>query len=131
MTQKQVFLGGTCNGSTWRETLKPKLTINYFDPVVPNWNEAAQKEEIEERENCDYCLYYITPKMTGVYAIAEAVDDSNKRPSKVVFYFEDEAEIEFSHHQYKSLTQTGKMIEANGGKWARCYDELLDMLNRP
>lgn len=30
----KVFLGGTCNNSTWREELKPLLKIDYFDPVV-------------------------------------------------------------------------------------------------
>ena len=27
---KKVFLGGTCNGSDWREKLIPKLKINYL-----------------------------------------------------------------------------------------------------
>ncbi|WP_235906015.1 nucleoside 2-deoxyribosyltransferase domain-containing protein [Ginsengibacter hankyongi] len=27
---KKVFLGGTCNGSTWRDTLIKDLQIDYF-----------------------------------------------------------------------------------------------------
>ena len=38
-----------------------------------------------EREHCDFCLYVITPLMTGVYSIAEVTDDSNKRPEKTLF----------------------------------------------
>lgn len=81
-----VFLGGTCNESTWRERLIEKLLpqITYFHPVVDDWNEEAQQNEIRERENCDVCLYVLTPKMTGYYSIAEVVDDSNKRPDKTV-----------------------------------------------
>ena len=40
------------------------------------------EEEIKQRAECDFCLYVITPKMTGVYSIAEVVDDSNKRPEQ-------------------------------------------------
>ena len=81
---KRVFLGGTCNESTWRDELIPLLKVDYFNPVVDDWNEEAQKREIYERENDDIIAYCITPKMTGVYSIAEVVDDSNKRPEKVV-----------------------------------------------
>ncbi|MDR1818841.1 MAG: nucleoside 2-deoxyribosyltransferase domain-containing protein, partial [Methanobrevibacter sp.] len=52
----KVFLGGTCNGSGWRDELKKQLKIPYFDPVVDDWDEEAQKNEIKERENADYCL---------------------------------------------------------------------------
>ncbi len=82
---KKVFLGGTCNGSLWRNILKPKLKINYYDPVVPHWSEEAYQRELIEREECDYCFNVITPKMTGFYSIAEVIDDSNKRPNKTVF----------------------------------------------
>jgi hypothetical protein len=85
----KVFLGGTCNGSLWREKLTLQLKVNYFNPVVPDWTPECMEKEIQERKNCDYCLYVITPKMTGVYSIAEVVDDSNKRPSKTIFCFLD------------------------------------------
>lgn len=62
---KKVFLGGTANGSDWRSELVKKLKIDYFDPIVKDWDEKAQKEEIKQRKNCDYCLYVITPKMEG------------------------------------------------------------------
>ena len=53
---KKVFLGGTCNESTWRQKLIPSLEIEYFDPVVPDWTPECMAREIEERENCDFCL---------------------------------------------------------------------------
>lgn len=114
---KRVFLGGTCNGSNWRERLIPLLTnTDYFNPVVPNWTEECFQEELRQRETCDYCLYVITPKMTGVYSIAEVVDDSNKRPKKCVFAFlyEDEG-VTFDKHQIKSLLKVGEMVQKNGG----------------
>ena len=41
MSTKKVFLGGTCNGSKWRNELIPSLNVDYFDPVVEDWNEEA------------------------------------------------------------------------------------------
>ena len=61
----KVFLGGTCNESTWRDRLIPMLEMDFFNPVVDDWDEDAQGRERFEREHCDYCLYVITPKMTG------------------------------------------------------------------
>ena len=50
------------------------------------------EEELKQREECDFVLYVITPKMTGVYSIAEVVDDSNKRREKTLFYFMEKDE---------------------------------------
>lgn len=111
----KVFLGGTCNGSTWRDLLIPELTIDYFNPVVEDWTPECMAEELKQREECDFCLYVITPKMTNVYAIAEAVDDSNKRPEKTVFCIMDvDGDEKFSPMQVKHLTQVASLIESNG-----------------
>ena len=126
---KKVFLGGTTNNSNWRDELIKDIKIDYFNPVVSNWNEAAQEKEIEERKTCDYVLYVITPKMEGVYSIAEVVDDSNKRPEKTLFAYIKEDDKEFSKHQIKSLDMVGKMIKENGGKWFKSLGEVADYLN--
>ena len=93
------------------------MTIDYFDPVVPDWTEEAYKQELKEREDCDFCLYVITPKMTGVYSIAEVIDDSNKRPEKTVFAFLDkDGDLEFNKDQVKSLSKVAVMVKQNGGR---------------
>jgi hypothetical protein len=128
-SSKTVFLGGTCNGSRWRDELIPKLSIVSFNPVVAEWNEAAQAAEVAARENSDYVLYVVTPKMTGVYSIAEAVEDSNKRPEKTVFcYLAEDDGATFTPHQLKSLVQTGKLIAQNGGKVAASLEEVAMLL---
>ena len=126
----KVFLGGTCNGSTWRNTLMPMLDIAYFNPVVEDWTPDCMAEEIKQRKECDYCLYVITPKMTGVYSIAEVIDDSNKRPEKTVFCFlEKDGEKSFDEFQLKSLKQVGKMVQENGGKWFSSLEDVVQFLN--
>ena len=127
---KKVFLGGTTNNSDWRDKLVEKLKIDSFNPVVKDWNEAAQEEEIKQRKNCDYVLYVITPKMEGVYSIAEVIDDSNKRPDKTIFaYLKEDDGKEFTKHQLKSLDMVGKMVKENNGKWFTTLDEVADFLN--
>jgi len=127
---KKVFLGGTCNNSNWREKLIPLLKIDYFDPVVDDWTEECYKEELLQRKNCDYCLYLITPKMEGVYSIAEVVDDSNKRPEKTIFCFINETNNKFSEAQIKSLDKVGIMVRENGGKYFLSIEDVVKYLNR-
>lgn len=115
----KVFLGGTCNGSKWRELMELHLIhygIGYFNPVVDDWTEEAQKREIEERENCDFCLYTITPEMKGVYSIAEIIDDSNKRPDKaILILLKKFGGQKFDESMWKSLMAVNTMVLNNGG----------------
>lgn len=107
-----------------------------------NNNSLLELEELRQREICDYCLYVITPKMTGVYSIAEVIDDSNKRPKKTIFcylnsdfnykWLENEyldRYIYFDEGQIKSLEKVGKMVEDNGGKFLQSLQEIADFLN--
>ncbi len=111
----KVFLGGTCNESQWREHLKLLLAIDYFDPVVPDWNEEAYQRELRERESADVVLYTITPRMTGVYSIAEVIDDSNKRPDRTVLCVLDhDGDQTFTIGQRKSLHAVERMAMNNG-----------------
>lgn len=127
---KRVFLGGTCNGSEWREGLIPFLKLDYYNPVVPEWNDEAYQRELLEREQCDYLLYFITPKKTGDYAIAEVIDDSNKRPERTIFIYSFiDGDKTFDEAQIKSLNAVGKMVERNGAIWVKDIIELLRMLN--
>jgi hypothetical protein len=124
----KIFLGGTCNNSTWRNELIPKLEtmgVDYFNPVVKDWTPACQKEEIKQRKECDYCLYTITSEMTGVYSIAEAVESVFTRPYATIFCYLQEG---FSSGQIKSLEQTAKLIERNGGYICNSLEEILDVL---
>ncbi len=123
----KVFLGGTCNESTWRNRIISMLEIDFFNPVVSDWTPDCMAEELRQRESCDLCLYVITPKMTGVYSIAEVVDDSNKRPSKTVFVrLRDDGKETFSAGQWRSLGALAQMVERNG---ASVFSDLKSAAN--
>ena len=124
---RRIFLGGTCNNSTWRNDLIKLIEekMEYFNPVVDNWTEECFKKEMREKEKCDYLLFTITPLMTGVYSIAEVVDYSNKKPEKVLFcVLEKGGDKEFDKGQMKSLEKVKEMINENGGK---SFDNLYDV----
>lgn len=125
----KLFLGGTCNNSTWRDHLIPLLNenIDAFNPVVENWTPECQENEIKQREIADFVLYTITPKMTGVFAIAEVVEDSNKRPAKTIFcVLNEDEDTKFEGHQIKSLNAVKKLVKDNG---AAIFDTLEDVAN--
>ena len=107
MTPK-VFLGGTVNGSKWRDYIIPQLRIEYFNPVVAIWNDEAHEKEQYEKRTCDYCLYVLTPKLTGFYALAEIVHDCHSRPDKVIYCFlKDDQERFFTGAELRSLEELG------------------------
>ncbi len=135
MTPITVFLGGTCNGSTWRDRLIKELDlteVSPFNPVVKDWTPECQARELTMRKTSDYVLYVITPMMTGVYSIAEAVDDSNKVPDRTLFCVlqtDEGSDFLFTPAQTKSLAATAKLIQSNGGRAFESLYEVALFLN--
>jgi len=126
----EVFLGGTANGSQWRKFIEESIEMKSFNPIVEDWNEEAQQQEIEKRESCDWLLYVITPKMEGVYSIAEVTYDAATRPHKTLFCVLDNDDFnEFTEHQLKSLKATEKLIENCGARVFTDLNEVVSFLN--
>ncbi len=133
--ENRVFLGGTCNESNWRNEIIDRLKIDYFNPVVDDWNDECYKRELYEKEVCKYLLFVITPRMTGVYSIAEVIDCSNKFPERTIFCYlpEDDSNgeyYEFDYGQRLSLDRVGEMVVNNGGYWCETLDDVITLLNR-
>ena len=143
----KVFLGGTCNGSLWREKLISMLndSVEYYNPVVPEWNEECRKREIQAREESDFTLYVISPEMTGVYSIAEATADVFLKNGNTIFAVLFEAvapydvhsgvaitqpRLKFNEKTYYSLYQTSKFLEMLGGIVFYSLYDVAEFLNR-
>lgn len=123
----KVFLGGTCNGPDYRTELIPKLTIEYFNPVVSDWNEQARLNEEFQKKSSDYRLYVITPYMLGYFSIAEMIDDSNKFPQKtIVCFIKSYQDRWFNDKQWHSILAITDMLRKNG---ARVYFDMNDVVN--
>lgn len=113
---KKVFLGGTCNDSTWRDELIPLLEANkieYFNPVVEDWTPECMEEEKRQKKICGIHLYVITSEMTGTFSIAEAVDSVWCKDKRCLFQVMPGG---FSDGQVKSFFAIAELIIDRGGK---------------
>lgn len=127
----KVFLGGTCAESKWREKLIPLLQCDYFNPVVEDWTPECQANEEREKLVCDYHLYVITPKMQGVFSIAEVVNDSHEmNKGHCIFCItKEDDDRDFTKGELKSLDATARLVEKNGAKIFHSLDEVANYLN--
>ena len=133
----RVFLGGTINQSQWRDNLIPLLNVEYFNPVITDrdWTEEDRLNELKQCEECDYVLFVVTPRMRGVYSIAEFVDNSNKRPAKTLVYIQERdvndagKTVKFHEQVLSSIRGAVKLAVANGATEFHSLQEIADFLN--
>lgn len=124
--EMKVFLGGTCNGSFWRETLMPMLDVEYFNPVVKDWTPECQKEEERQKEICAIHLYVITSDMVGVFSIAEVVDSAHRNPKGTILCVIGHG---FDKAQLKSLQATAKLVKNVGATFVESLESVAIGLN--
>ena len=128
---KKVFLGGTCNGSSWREQLIPMLKCEYFNPVVEDWTPECQEEERRQKKICDCQLYVITARMTGTFSIAEVVDASNKDPQHTIICIMDDPDGDsFFEFEKKSLNAVKELVKSNGAHVFDTLEEVAKFINK-
>ncbi|HEX6537537.1 MAG TPA: nucleoside 2-deoxyribosyltransferase domain-containing protein [Gemmatimonadaceae bacterium] len=107
-----IFLGGTCGDNDWRrERAIPLLrelgvpASEIFDPVVDDWDEAAQAREDAAKRDARFVLFYIgNPRAhdseVSAYSLVEAVMALYDQPARAVVVFGPE---EFSPGTAKHL----------------------------
>lgn len=110
-----VFLGGTANGSSWRDKLIPLLQVPYFNPIVENWTIDDRAREDQAKQAAELLLYVFTPRQQGFYAIVEAVVDALRSNKKVVITFLDDGEgLKWDSHQVDSLAAIENLLQQPG-----------------
>lgn len=133
---KDIFLGGTCNESTWRDELielliRYKCPYTWFNPVVDDWTDECKAEEDRQKENCKIQVYCITPKMTGVFSIAEMVEASITNPENtfiVVRRYDGDAS--WTESQLKSLKATRDLCVKYGAHYCVGITSLAQALTK-
>lgn len=109
----KVFLGGTCNETTWRDELVKLIQVECFNPVVEDWTPKCQLTEAREKLNyCNIHLYVITCDMIGTFSIAEAIESAMTPGKQTIFHVIPEG---FGKAQLKSLTAVANMVIKHGG----------------
>lgn len=133
----KAFLGGTCNETDWRDRLIKLLKIEYFNPVITDreWTEEDRQNEIKERSHSDFVIYVLTPRMSGLYSIAEVVDDSNKKPEKTILYVQQEdtsyegKRIVYTKAVKLSLQAISDLVKSNGANVFSSLEEIAEFVN--
>lgn len=126
---KDIFLGGTCNESTWRDFFIKCLEefecpFSWFNPVVSDWTPACQAIEEEQKKNCKIHVYCITPKMTGVFSIAEMTEAAITRPdSTYIIILATDGSNSWTEGQARSLRACIELANRYG---AHTYTNLKD-----
>lgn len=108
------------------------LKIDYFNPVVDDWTPECQREELRQRELCDFVLYTLT-RVYSIYSISEVVDDSNKRPDKTIICIVNEkldGVPAMSKQDLKHMDAVGRLVERNGGKYFKSLTDVANYLNK-
>jgi len=110
-----VFLGGTCDNSTWRNELIKLLTVQFFNPIVENWTSEMAEIENIARENADVVLYVLTPMQKGFYVPVEMAYSCFNRMNKktVVTFLNDDGDITFDEHQVASNKAIRNLLSTN------------------
>ena len=109
----KIFLGGTCNNSTWRSQIEKLLQAPMFNPVVSNWTKKCQEIEMDEKENkCNIHLYVITSEMTGVFSIAEVIDSVHNKTKITLLHVIPDG---FNKVELKSLQAVVNLVKLRGG----------------
>lgn len=137
----KIFLGGTCNNSTWRKELTIYLQVKYFDPVVEDWTPACQEEEYKQKKLCNIHFYCITSEMTGVFSIAEIIDSVHTKNKITILHVLPKG---FDKGQLRSLKAVVDLVKLRGGiayidsdlrRSARilngCWGDINNMITRP
>lgn len=73
-----VFLGGSCDPTTWRRDIAvPKLTkykIPFFNPQVDDWSPEFIQLEAKAKEECEVLIFVIDSKTRAIASMLEAVE---------------------------------------------------------
>ncbi len=109
---RYLFLGGTCNNSRWRDEIIPHIDgfCTWCDPRTLVWNNRARELEEIERRKAEFCLFVFTPRMRGVYSIAQMTDESINRPKTSAFcILRSYDHSTFSNDSLQNLQQTAEL----------------------
>jgi hypothetical protein len=131
-----VFLGGTTNNSKWRDEFLKLIkesdkTIKCFNPVVENWTPECIDLENFVKYHSKYHVYVLTPRMLGVYSIAEMCESVHDKTKNTYFYIKDDDidddgnDIKWEGHMKHSLAATANLLVSHGAFKADSMEKLV------
>ena len=95
----QVFLGGSCNPTTWRKDVAiPSLTkagVSFYNPQVENWSPELVAVEAAAKKEAEVLLFVIDGQTRAIASMLEAAEyiSTGRRVVLVVQNIADGTEI--------------------------------------
>ncbi|XP_065199843.1 uncharacterized protein raw isoform X2 [Planococcus citri] len=96
---REVFLGGSCNPTTWRQDeaipILEKYGISYFNPQVSDWSPELIETEHRAKQNSSILLYVINNQTRNVVSLIETVNflGSRRKLAIVINYYKGPGQI--------------------------------------
>uniref|UniRef100_A0A6G1SJ05 Uncharacterized protein n=1 Tax=Aceria tosichella TaxID=561515 RepID=A0A6G1SJ05_9ACAR len=106
----QIFLGGSCNPTTWRQSVAiPYLEMNgitYYNPQVDNWTPELVKTERHAKQSAQVLLFVLDEQTRSTVSLVESafMAGEGKKLVLVIYPFE---------YDVLSLTDTTKQTTSN------------------
>ncbi|XP_014219007.1 uncharacterized protein LOC106647217 isoform X2 [Copidosoma floridanum] len=84
----EVFLGGSCNPTTWRTDIAiptlQSLGITYYNPQVSHWSPELIAQEYEAKETARVLLFVIDDRTRNCAGIIEAAELAGTRRDSLI-----------------------------------------------
>lgn len=108
----QIFLGGSCNPTTWRQNVAiPFLEtkgISYYNPQVENWTPEVVDSERYAKQNAQILLFVIDKQTRSTVSLVESAFMAGERKNLVLVIYPFDYNILSIQD---TLKQTSKSIE--------------------
>jgi hypothetical protein len=76
--KKQIFLGGSCDPTTWRDDtaipLLKKKNLQFYNPQVKGWHEGLAALEAEAKKTSEALLFVIDGQTRAIASMLEATE---------------------------------------------------------
>ena len=116
----QVFLGGSCNPTKWRNDITipilNKNKISFYNPQVEEWNPDLVEVENYQKKNAEILFFVIDNNTRSILSMLEIVELilQNRRIILVIKYISEKQEIDgiiISEREKKDLNRARFYIE--------------------
>lgn len=136
-----VFLGGSCDPTTWRfDIAVPKLAkyhIPFFNPQISDWHPNLIQLEAQAKEVCEVLLFVIDGKTRAIASMLEATEYimSHRRVVLVILDIEEGTVIDgevVGTRQLKDLNRARAFlcdIAARHQKYCDVFDSVENAVN--
>ena len=120
-TSVDVFLGGSCNPTTWRKDVAipifEKLNVGYYNPQVDDWSPELIEKEADAKKKAKILLFVIDGMTRALTSILEAIAAicSGRRVVLVVNMVEKDAKFgdtPVTAHELEYLNDARKYLIA-------------------